>query len=93
LDVVEAIVTAPMAEVGLTQALDMLEGKVVLQGGIPSVLVCAEGGTRDAFRRYIEEVILPLRGRRGFILGMSDNVPPNADFWRVERITEWIALK
>ncbi|MCX6361545.1 MAG: hypothetical protein NT029_17205 [Armatimonadetes bacterium] len=86
LDVVEAIVTAPMADVSLSEALAMLDGKVVLQGGIPSVLVCEEGGTRDDFLRYMDEVILPLRGCRGFILGMSDNVPPNADFWRVEQV-------
>jgi hypothetical protein len=91
LDCVEAVVTAPMADVTLTDALDALDGKVVLQGGIPSVLVCEEGCTSDEFDRYIEDVIVPLRGRRGFILGMSDNVPPNADFARVERVAELIA--
>ncbi len=91
LDCVEAVVTAPMADVSLAEALDMLNGAVVLQGGIPSVLVCSEGCTPREFDRYIEEIILPLRGRRGFILGMSDNVPPNADFARVERIASLIA--
>jgi len=93
LDVVEAIVTKPMAEISLAEALDRLEGKVVLQGGIPSVLVCEQGGTREDFERYIEETILPLRGRKGFILGMSDNVPPNADFWRVERVAQLLGKK
>jgi len=91
MDVVEAIVTYPMAKVTLAEALDMLKGEVVLQGGIPSVLVCPEGGTREDFERYIRETILPLKGREGFILGMSDNVPPNADFTRVERVAELIA--
>ncbi len=90
LDVVEAIVTTPMADVTLQEALDMLRGEVVLQGGIPSVLVCEEGGTREDFVRYVQEIILPLRGRKGFILGMSDNVPPNADFARVEAVAELI---
>ncbi len=91
LDIVEAIVTKPMANVTLHDALEMLQGKVVLQGGIPSVLVCDEGATRDEFLRYIDEVILPLKGRKGFVLGMSDNVPPNADFSRVEMIAELVA--
>jgi len=90
LDVVEAIVTAPMAKITLKEALDILDNKVVLQGGIPSVLVCHEGGTKDDFIRYINEVILPLKGRRSFILGMSDNVPPNADFERVEIVSKLI---
>jgi uroporphyrinogen-III decarboxylase len=84
LDAIEAIVTAPMANIELSEALDRLRGEVVLQGGIPSVLVCEQGCTRDEFEAYIRDVILPLKGRRGFVLGMSDNVPPNADFSRIE---------
>ena len=90
LDIVEAIVTKPMADIELSEALDILDGRVVLQGGIPSVLVCEEGYSREEFESYINEVILPLKGRRGFILGMADNVPPNADFSRVEAIAELI---
>lgn len=91
LDCVEAVVTAPMADVTLADAIGALDGNVVLQGGIPSVLVCEEGCTSDEFDRYIEEIVMPLRGRRGFILGMSDNVPPNADFARVERVADLIS--
>ena len=90
LDVVEAIVTEPMADISLAAALDALRGEVVLQGGIPSVLVCDQGGRFADFERYVREVILPLKGRPGFILGMSDNVPPNADFSRVEAVAALI---
>lgn len=91
LDVVEAIVTRPMADISLGEALDLLRGEVVLQGGMPAVLVCKEGGSYADFERYVREVIRPLRNRRGFILGMSDNVPPNADFKRVEVLADLIA--
>ena len=90
LDIVEAVVTRPMAEITLPEALDRLEGKVTLQGGIPAVLVCLEGGSADDFKRYMEETVLPLKGRKGFVLGMSDNVPPNADFARVEAVADMI---
>ena len=80
-----------MADITMAEALDKLDGKVVLQGGIPAVLVCNEGGTTENFRRYMEETILPLKDRRSFILGMGDNVPPNADFTRVEMVAELIA--
>lgn len=92
MDVIEAIVSKPMAKIELREALDRLKGEVVLQGGIPSVLVCREGCTDAEFDRYIEETILPLKGRKGFVLGMSDNVPPNADFARVERVAELIGI-
>ncbi|MHB9035751.1 MAG: uroporphyrinogen decarboxylase family protein [Armatimonadota bacterium] len=90
LDVVEAIVTKPMADITLPDALDLLKGEVALQGGIPAVLVCDEGCTKDEFERYVQDVVLLLRGRKGFILGMSDNVPPNADFSRVAAVAELI---
>ncbi len=91
LDQVEAIVTHPMAEVSLRDAIDALQGEVTLQGGIPSVLVCDEGGTAKDFETYIQQVVLPLRGTRRFIVGMSDNVPPNADFGRVEAVSQLLA--
>lgn len=90
LDVVEAIVTRPMADIDLSQAINLLKGKVVLQGGIPAVLVCEEGCSKEGFEKYIRQVILPMKGQKGYILGMSDNVPPNADFSRIESVAELI---
>jgi hypothetical protein len=90
LDIVEAVVTRPMADISLAEALARLRGEVVLQGGLPAVLVCREGGSRADFERYLRDEILPLKGRRGFVLGMADNVPPNADFARVESVAELI---
>ena len=91
LDGVEAIVTKPMDNLDLSAALDMLQGKVSLQGGIPSVLLCPQGGSREAFEAYIRQVIRPLSSRRGFILGLGDNTPPNADFARVESVATLVA--
>jgi len=53
LDVVEAIVTWPMADISLSDALDLLKGEVVLQGGLPSVIVwrrscCRRPDARDS---------------------------------------------
>lgn len=90
LDIVEAIVSKPMADITISEAVDMLKGQVVLQGGLPSVIVCPECMDRAGFDAYVRKQVLPLRGRRGFILGMSDNVPPNADFTRVEAVAELI---
>jgi hypothetical protein len=88
LDQVEAIVTNPMADISLVEALDTLNNEVTLQGGIPSVIVCDEGGTTKDFETYMKQVVLPLKGRTRFIVGMSDNVPPNADFGRVEAVAQ-----
>ena len=93
IDMLEAIVTKPMSSVTISEALDLVRGEVVIQGGIPSVLVCNEGCSDEQFDRYIEDEILPLAGRKGFILGMGDNVPPNAVFSRVEKVASLIKKK
>ncbi|MDD4891581.1 MAG: uroporphyrinogen decarboxylase family protein, partial [Phycisphaerae bacterium] len=87
-DVVEAVVTEPMSDLTIEGALAALDGRVCLQGGIPAVLMCREGGSPDDLRRRVDHIVSDLRPRRGFILGMSDNVPPNADFDRVRLISE-----
>ena len=91
IDVVEAVVTEPMADITLESALDALDGKVALQGGIPAVMVCPDAVSRRDFEHYIETTVLKQKGRAGFILGMSDNVPPDADFTRVEMISGLIS--
>jgi hypothetical protein len=90
IEVVEAVVTEPMADITLEAALEALDGKVALQGGIPAVMVCPDVISRRDFEDYIASVAQKYRGRAGFILGMSDNVPPNADFSRVEMIAELV---
>jgi len=89
LDIVEAVVSTPMADIELNRVLEIVDGKVVLQGGIPAVYMC-ENISLDDFKAYIENTILPLKNQKGFILGMSDNVPPDADFSRVEMVSRLI---
>lgn len=91
IDVIEAVVTEPMADITLEAALDILDGKAAVQGGIPSVMVCPDAISQRGFEDYIESVVLKQKGRIGFILGMADNVPPNADFSRVEMISRLIS--
>jgi hypothetical protein len=85
-DVVEAVVTEPMDAITVEGALEALDGKVALQAGIPSVMVCPASVPQRDFEDYLNDLLAKYKGRTGFILGMADNVPPNADFARVELI-------
>ena len=91
LDVVEAMTPKPMSNVDMRAAMDVLEGKLTIQGGIPSVYMCDVGCTRDELVRYIEELLEQVGHCRGFILGMGDNVPDAADFARVKMVSEVVA--
>lgn len=90
IDVVEAFVPVPMSDLTIAEALEMLCGKVVLQGGIPSILMCKQGGTRDDLRRYVADLLEAVPIGEWFVIGMSDNVPPDADFERVRIISEMV---
>jgi uroporphyrinogen-III decarboxylase len=91
LDAIEAVTPKPMTGVDMRACMDLLEGKITVQGGIPAVYMCHEGCTRAELASYIRTLLDQVGHRRGFILGMGDNVPPNADFDRVRMISDLVA--
>ncbi|MCM8768860.1 MAG: uroporphyrinogen decarboxylase family protein [Candidatus Omnitrophica bacterium] len=91
IDVVEAIAVKPMAELTVPEAMAKVGEKVVIQGGLPSILFCPQGGTREDFRLYVKALLEKVPHGYRFALGMSDNVPPDADFSRVEMVGELVA--
>jgi len=91
LDVIEAVTPKPMSKVDMRQTMDLLEGNITIQGGVPSVYMCDVGCTRDELARYIEDLLEQIGHCRGFILGMGDNVPDAADFARVKMVSEVVA--
>jgi len=90
IDVIEALVPAPMTDLTVAEALEILRGEVVIQGGVPSILMCEQGGTREDLRRYVGELLDTVPIGEWFVLGMGDNVPPDADFERVRIISEMV---
>ncbi|HOL68261.1 MAG TPA: uroporphyrinogen decarboxylase family protein, partial [bacterium] len=91
IDVVEAIAVRPMSDLTIPEALEKVGEKVVVQGGLPSVIFCEQGGSRQDFQKYVAELLEKVPHGRRFALGMSDNVPPDADFDRVEMVGEMVA--
>ena len=88
IDVVEAVTVRPMDDLTIPEALEKTGSQVVIQGGIPSILMCPQGGSREKLRNYVEDLLQNVPLGQRFILGMSDNVPPDADFPRVRMISE-----
>ena len=88
LDSIEAFTPAPMTDCTIQDAFEHLHGKVVIQGGVPSVALC-HNFPLDELKRLVRDA-LELGKQGGFILGMGDNVPPDADFSRLDFITELV---
>lgn len=91
IDVVEAVAVKPMSNLTIPQALNLVGENVVVQGGVPSILMCPQAGTREGLKKYIQELLLQVPHGYRFVLGMSDNVPPDADFSRVKMIADLVA--
>ena len=62
--------------------------KVTVWGGIPAVCLLDSSMNNEAFEHHLDELFESLGSGERLILGVSDNVPPDADLTRLERIKE-----
>ena len=94
-DVVESVCAAPMTELTLLEQRKGWGDGVTIWGGIPSVLLLSDSVSEDAFVSHLSDLEREIRSlapnRSRLILGVSDNVPPDADIGRLNRIGDWIA--
>ena len=59
-------------------------------GGIPCVVLLDDVMDEGEFESYMDRLFAELDGGGRLILGVSDNVPPDVNLTRLERIKEWI---
>ena len=89
-DIAESVCPAPMTELTLTQIREALGPGIALWGGIPSVTLLDDAMDDDAFEAYLDTLFAGLgRGER-LVLGVTDNVPPDANWSRLLAIGERI---
>lgn len=64
---------------------------MVIWGGIPSTLVCPTSCSKVEFEAYLTDLFQLLASRpTRIILGVADNVMPEADISRIARVTELV---
>ena len=88
-DMAECFVTAPMVRVTLDQARAALGNRVIIWGGIPSVMLC-DPVSDGEFKTYMHRLFRSIAPGDAFILGVADNVMPEAKLERVERVSEMV---
>jgi len=94
MDMAECFCTAPMVKVSLEDAINFWEDRVIIWGGIPSVILCPETCSYEDFYAYMKNAVSLIRSRKcRVILGVSDNVMPETDIGRLEKITEMVNSK
>jgi hypothetical protein len=91
MDMAECFCTDPMVTVTLEDAIDYWEDRVIIWGGIPSVILCPDSCSYNDFIDYMNAIITLIRTRKcRVILGVSDNVMPETKFCRLEKVTEMV---
>jgi len=88
-DMAECFVTTPMVPVTLAQARAAFGTRVIIWGGIPSVILCDPVTDRE-FERYVLKVFRTIAPGDAFILGVADNVMAEARIERVRRVSELV---
>ena len=83
--IAESICPAPMTRVSLAEYYRRWSPRLTLVGGIPAIVALPQ--TSDAeFEAYMDELFRVIAPGSRIVLGMSDNVPPDAIFSRLQRI-------
>jgi hypothetical protein len=86
-DMVECFVTAPMVETTLAEARAAWDDRVIIWGGVPSVIL-EDPYTDQQFEAFLDDLFHTIAPGNAFILGIADNAMPGAKIQRIRRITE-----
>jgi len=87
-DMAESVCTAPMVKNTLREIREGMGPDKTVWGGIPSVALLPDSMGDGVFEELMDGVFSELGGGGRLIFGVSDNVPPDADLGRIERIKE-----
>jgi hypothetical protein len=87
LDVAESVCTEPMTIDSLADLRSGMGEGTTIWGGIPSVVLLDDSMTNSQFEAHLDKVFDALGTGERLILGVSDNVPPDANLDRLDRIT------
>jgi methylmalonyl-CoA mutase cobalamin-binding domain/chain len=85
--IAESICPAPMTRITLAEYYRRWSGHLTLWGGIPSTIVLPETSEAD-FEAYMDELFRAVAPGQRMLVGIADQVPPNAVFSRLQRIGE-----
>jgi uroporphyrinogen-III decarboxylase len=88
--VVEALTPQPMTSIDVAATRQLWADRVVMWGGIPSVILTPTYSD-DEFERCMEDLFQAIAPGDRFILGFGDNVPTDALFHRVKWIAQFWA--
>ena len=88
--IAESICPAPMTKITMAEYYRRWSPKLTLFGGVPSTIVLDETSDAD-FEAYLGGLFRAVAPGNRYLVGIADQVPPNAIFSRLQRIGERVA--
>jgi len=89
-DVGESVCPRPMTSCTLAEIRQGMGPNVTVWGGIPCVILIDQVTDHAGFVKHMDTLFAELGSGSRLILGVSDNVPPDANMDRLEQVKEWI---
>jgi uroporphyrinogen-III decarboxylase len=89
-DAGESVCPAPMTSCTLREFREGFGPDITVFGGIPCVVLLDRQTDTSGFEAHMDQLFEELGDGRRLILGVSDNVPPDVNLDRLDRIKEWI---
>jgi uroporphyrinogen-III decarboxylase len=90
-DIADSVCPYPMTRCRLEEIRAVFADRITIWGGIPSTLLCPTSTPEDEFRHSVAQLIERYESESHFILGVSDMVTADADWDRLQYITEKVA--
>jgi len=88
--IADAFTPPPMTSVTVREALDTWGDKVMVFGGIPSVMLSPTVSDSE-FESYVINLLRSISRQDRFVLGIGDTTPPEADFERIQLMSRLYA--
>ncbi len=86
----ESVCPAPMTSCTLAEIRRGMGSETTVWGGIPCVVLLDSVMDERGFEDYLDALFSELGDARRLILGVSDNVPADANLTRLDRVKTWI---
>jgi uroporphyrinogen-III decarboxylase len=90
-DIADSVCPYPMTRCRLEEIRAAFADRITIWGGIPSTLLCPASTPEDEFRRSVAQLVDRYEGDSHFVLGVSDMVTADADWDRLQYVTEKVA--
>ena len=86
-DFVEAVTPAPVGDLTLEEIKKIAKDKIIIWECLPGALF-SPVYPEDYFKKYLKKVLKTFPVGSKFVLGVADQVPPDADFSRIALVRE-----